>query len=88
MKFKVREEGKFKYVEEGEGSPIIILHGLMGGLTNFDDFINFFRKRGYKVLMPMLPIYELPVLDSSVKNLAKFLYEFVKLKGLKNYIII
>ena len=34
----LREEGKFKYVEEGEGSPIIILHGLMGGLTNFDDF--------------------------------------------------
>ena len=85
MKFTVKQEGKFKYIEEGKGRPIIILHGLMGGLSNFNDFINFFRKKGYKVLMPMLPIYELPVLDSSVKNLAKFLYEFVKFKGLENY---
>ena len=88
IKHTIKQEGKFKYVEEGKGRPIIILHGLMGGLTNFDDFINFFRKKGYKILMPMLPIYELPILDSSVKNLAKFLYDFVKFKGLKNYIII
>ncbi len=30
MKNNLREEGKFSYVEEGEGTPIIILHGLNG----------------------------------------------------------
>jgi len=48
IKHTIKQEGKFKYVEEGKGRPIIILHGLMGGLTNFDDFINFFRKRDIK----------------------------------------
>ncbi len=88
MKFNIIKEGNFNYIEVGKGNPIIIMHGLMGGLTNFDEFINFFSNEGYKVLMPMLPIYELPVLDSSVKNLAKFLHEFINFKGLKNYIII
>jgi hypothetical protein len=30
------KEGKYEYFEAGEGTPIIILHGLMGGLSNFD----------------------------------------------------
>ena len=29
----VKEEGKFKWLEEGtKGQPIILLHGLMGGV--------------------------------------------------------
>ena len=30
------KEGKYSYYEVGEGTPIIILHGLMGGLSNCD----------------------------------------------------
>lgn len=88
MKFNLKQEGKFKYIEEGEGMPIILLHGLMGGLSNFSDVIKFFKNKGYKVLMPSLPIYDMPIMESSVKSLAEFLYEFVKFKRLKNYIII
>ena len=28
-------ENEFSYIENGEGRPIVILHGLMGGLSNF-----------------------------------------------------
>ena len=38
-------EGKFKYVEFGDGNPIVILHGLMGGLSNFNGVIDFFPKK-------------------------------------------
>jgi len=31
-----KTEGDFSYLEAGEGTPIIILHGLMGNLSNFD----------------------------------------------------
>ena len=88
MNFKLKQEGKFKFIEEGEGAPIILLHGLMGGLSNFHHFINFFKDKGYKVLMPSLPIYDSPIMDSSVKRLAEFLNEFIKLKELKNFVII
>ena len=55
-------EGKFSYAEEGEGQPIIVLHGLMGGLSNFEGVLNYFSKRGYKVIIPQLPIYTLLLL--------------------------
>ena len=88
MNFTLKQEGKFKFIEEGKGAPIILLHGLMGGLSNFHHFINFFKDKGYKVLMPSLPIYDSPIMDSSVKRLAEFLNEFIKLKELKNFVII
>ena len=88
MNFRLKQKGKFKFIEEGKGAPIILLHGLMGGLSNFHHFINFFKDKGYKVLMPSLPIYDSPIMDSSVKRLAEFLNEFIKLKELKNFVII
>ena len=39
MKFILKQEGKFKYIEEGKGMTIILLHGLMGGLSNFNAVI-------------------------------------------------
>jgi hypothetical protein len=35
------DKNGFKYTVGGKGKPIIVLHGLMGGLGNFKDF---FRK--------------------------------------------
>ncbi len=82
------EDNKFKYVEAGEGQPIIVLHGLMGGLSNFDGVLNYFSKQGYKVIIPVLPIYTLPLLKTNVKNLAKFLKEFMAYKKIDKAILI
>jgi hypothetical protein len=30
----LQTEGRYSYYEAGEGTPIVILHGLMGGLSN------------------------------------------------------
>ncbi len=43
------QDGKYRYIEAGEGQPIILLHGLMGTLSNFDGVLNHFSKTGYKV---------------------------------------
>lgn len=81
MKNKLREEGKFSFLEEGEGTPIIILHGLMGGLSNFEGVVDFFPKNGYKVIILDLPLYELSLIKTSVANFAKYLKEFIDFKG-------
>ncbi|WP_456379399.1 alpha/beta fold hydrolase [Lutibacter sp.] len=81
-------EGKFKYIEAGEGQPIIVLHGLMGALSNFDDVLNYFSNRGYKVLIPELPIYSLPLLKTNVKNISKFLKEFMAFKNIDKTILL
>lgn len=83
-----KKEGKFGYLEAGEGRPIIILHGLMGNLSNFDGVFDYFSKKGYQVLMPELPVYTLPIIKTSVKSLAKFMKSFIEHKKLKDYILL
>lgn len=87
MKYTLKKENGYSYLESGEGTPLIILHGLMGNLSNFDGVFDHFSDLGYQVIMPELPIYTLPLLKTNVKNLSKFIKDFVKFKGLDNYIL-
>ena len=84
----LKTEDKFTYAEAGEGRPIIVLHGLMGALSNFDETFKLFSKKGYKVLIPELPLYTLPLIKTNVKNLAKFLHDFIEFKELKDVILL
>ncbi|MGB0166298.1 MAG: alpha/beta fold hydrolase [Luteibaculum sp.] len=81
MEVEVKKEGKFSYIEQGEGEPLILLHGLFGALSNYRQVLSHYEKR-FKVLIPLLPIYELPVLETNVKKLNKFLEKFIAHKGL------
>ncbi|AWL78905.1 alpha/beta hydrolase [Capnocytophaga canimorsus] len=88
MTTALKQEGKFSYLEKGEGTPIIILHGLMGGLSNFEGVVSFFSERNYKVVVPELPLYTMPLLRTTVKNLAKFIHKFVKHKGYEKVVLL
>lgn len=88
MKNQIIKKEKYAYVESGEGQPIIILHGLMGGLSNFQGVIDFFPEKGYRVIVPELPIYSLPVLKTSVYSISEFLYDFIIEKSLENVILL
>lgn len=81
MTFKIIEEGDFNYVEVGEkGQPLMLLHGLFGALSNFSDLIEYFS-RSRKVVMPLLPIYSMPLKKVSVKGLVSHVEKFVTFKG-------
>lgn len=84
----LKKEGKYKYFEEGEGLPIVILHGLMGGLSNFDGVANFFPNKGYKVVIPELPIYTQNILKTNVKAFAKYVKDFITYKGFDKVILL
>lgn len=84
----LKKEGKYTFAEAGEGRPIIVLHGLMGALSNFSATFDYFSKNNYKVLIPELPLYTLPLLKTNVKNLAKFLHDFIEFKGLKDVVLL
>jgi 2-hydroxy-6-oxonona-2,4-dienedioate hydrolase len=82
MDFQLIEEGKYKFIEtKSDGPNLMLLHGLFGALSNFEGIINHFGKR-YNVLVPILPIYELPILQASVAGLVEYLIGFVKTKKL------
>jgi pimeloyl-ACP methyl ester carboxylesterase len=87
MDFVLKEDKGFSYIDEGEGQVLLLLHGLMGGLSNWEVVIEEFSKK-YRVMLPMLPVYDLPVLTTGVKTLAKFVHKFIKSKKLKDVVIL
>ena len=76
----VKEESGHKYIEQGEGPVLIVLHGLFGALSNFQDVLDEFSK-DYLVVIPIMPIYELPLLKTNVKELASYIHDFIEYKG-------
>lgn len=83
MDFKIREERGFKYVEEGEGDVLLLLHGLFGALSNFKDLVSAFSDQ-YKVVLPLLPIFDLPIRKATLKGLKTHIQDFVAFKGYSN----
>lgn len=80
MQYSIKEQGKFKYIEEGEGDTLVLLHGLFGALSNFKDLIDYF-KQDYKVVVPMLPLFELDILHTTVGGLARHVQRFLEMRN-------
>ena len=83
MQYEIKEQNKFKFIEVGEGESLVLLHGLFGALSNFKDLIEYF-KHHYKVVVPMLPLFDLDLLHTSVGGLAKYVHKFLEARDYKN----
>ena len=77
MDYEIKEQDKFRYIEEGTGEPLMLLHGLFGALSNFNPLISYFRQYN-KVIVPLLPLLEMDILHTSVGGLAKFVNRFLE----------
>ena len=87
MDVVVKEEGGFKFIEQGEGEVLLLLHGLFGALSNFKSILDEFSTH-CKVVIPILPIYEMPILDCTVKGLVKYVRRFVDYRGYNSVILL
>jgi len=84
MQYEIKKLDKFRFIEEGEGEPLILLHGLFGALSNFEPLIGHFRLT-HKVVVPMLPMFELDLLHTSVSGFAKYIQKFIEKKDYADY---
>ena len=87
MELQIKEKGKYKYIDEGEGQPLLVLHGLFGALSNFDGLIHHFKKT-HRVIVPIMPLYDLPLLQTGVGSLSKFILSFIKDMGLSDIMLL
>jgi len=83
MGYEIKQDNKFRFIEEGNGEPLLLLHGLFGALSNFQSLIEYFRQYN-KVIVPLLPLLEMDILHTSVGGLAKFVNKFVETREYKN----
>ncbi|MFM7645718.1 MAG: alpha/beta fold hydrolase [Sphingomonadales bacterium] len=77
MNYEIREKDKFRYVEEGNGEPLVLLHGLFGALSNFSGLIEYFRFHN-RVIIPLLPLLDMDILHTSVGGLSKYVHRFLE----------
>lgn len=84
---QVKEHKGFSYIDEGEGEVLLLLHGLFGALSNWESVVGKFSQK-YRVIIPLLPIYTMPVKSAGLDALNKFTEEFVEAMGLTRVNII
>ena len=83
MDYEIIKDGKFEYLEVGEGEILMLCHGLFGALSNFSDLIEKFRHT-HKVVVPLLPLFDLDLLHTSVAGLEKHIAAFIEHKNYNN----
>jgi len=83
MEYEVIKDGNFEYLEVGEGETLMLCHGLFGALSNFADLIEKFRHT-HKVVVPILPLFDLDILHTTVSGLEKHIAAFIEHKNYTN----
>lgn len=81
MNKELLEDGQYRYVETSPGKEVLLLlHGLLGELSNFTYMIDKFGAE-YNVVTPILPIMQMPLKSLGLKGMVKYIEEFVDYKG-------
>jgi len=83
MNLIIKEEGDYKFIDEGQGEVLLLLHGLFGALSNWGGVVDAFSKN-FRVVIPLMPIYEMALHKASVPGLVNFVEGFVKFKSLRD----
>jgi pimeloyl-ACP methyl ester carboxylesterase len=65
------------YIDIGDGAPVVLLHGLFGKVSMWKSTVDALSKH-YRVIVPRLPLFELPADQSNISHLAELLNEFIE----------
>jgi len=87
MNYLIKEEGEYQYIDEGQGETLLLLHGLFGALNNWEGVINHFKQH-YRVIIPLMPIHEMPIKEAGCEGLTEYIEGFVDYKALDKFTVI
>lgn len=87
MNYNIKEIGGYKYIDEGEGEIVVLLHGLFGALSNWESVFDKFKNQ-YRMIIPILPIYNMPLKKAGVEGLVQFFSEFISYMDLQKFSLI
>jgi pimeloyl-ACP methyl ester carboxylesterase len=75
------------YVNTGHGPTVILLHGLFGNFGMWQKTVEVLTEN-FHVVVPRLPIFDLPVHNTNVKYLVRVLHEFIEWNNLEDVILV
>ncbi len=87
----VREAHGFRFVDEGPSSsehlPVVLLHGMLGDLSNWTATIEALATHQRRVLVPVLPVYDLPLRQTTVQGLVAHAHAFADALSLDSFVL-
>ena len=89
--FRVREIPGYRYIDEGPSTDqpaVVLLHGMLGAYTNWEATIRELAARQYRVIVPILPIYDLPLYETTVTGLVEHVHGFIDAMGLEGVVLV
>ena len=81
MELRRQHQQGYEFVDEGQGPVLLLLHGLFGALSNWRDVVSDFAT-DHRVIIPLLPVYEMPLSQAGVPGLVAYVEGFVAAIGL------
>ena len=88
--YEIKEIEGIRYAEAGADSastPIILLHGMMGDIDNWDHLIPAVADSGYRIVCPVLPMYTIPLKNANLQGIVDFVRMFTDLVGLEKAVV-
>ncbi len=58
--------------------PLLFLHGMFGGLSNFDELIREMEGLGHRIWVPRIPLYEMKRSELDIPELADWTRDFME----------
>jgi pimeloyl-ACP methyl ester carboxylesterase len=77
----------YEYIDEGTGPVLLLLHGLFGTLSNWQGVVDGFAG-DHRVIIPLLPIYEMPLTQAGVPGLVAYVEGFVAAMALPTTFVV
>jgi 2-hydroxy-6-oxonona-2,4-dienedioate hydrolase len=67
---------RFRWLERGEGEPVVLLHGLMGHMHYWDTTLDILGG-GCRAIAPTLPVFDEDLPEVSIAELARWVVQFL-----------
>jgi 2-hydroxy-6-oxonona-2,4-dienedioate hydrolase len=67
---------RFRWLERGEGEPVVLLHGLLGHMHYWDTTLDILGG-GCRAIAPTLPLFDDDLPEASLAELARWVVQFL-----------
>jgi pimeloyl-ACP methyl ester carboxylesterase len=72
----IHEDPEFRWLEQGAGEPVLLLHGLLGQMRHWEPVLEAVQP-GYRGMALTLPIFHPELREASVGGLARYVLQFM-----------
>jgi pimeloyl-ACP methyl ester carboxylesterase len=77
---------RFRWLERGDGEPVVLLHGLMGGMDHWEPALEALARRS-RALAPELPILDATQCEPSIPALADYARAFLDAQAIERAVV-